>query len=79
MAQGRGGAINWATRISHAELMRLKCVGRQRRGEGIADHTNSRQTHSHAVPQHTGTTGASRAYLTDGRGNERKEESQNVS
>lgn len=45
-------------------------------GEGIADHTNSRQTHSHTGPLHTGTNEASHAYLTDGIRNEQKEESQ---
>ncbi len=44
-ALGRESTINWATWISHAQLMRLKCVEQQRR-EGIADHTH---THKHAL------------------------------
>lgn len=42
-AQGRESTINWATWISHAELMRLKCV-EQQHWEGFADqhtHTNT--------------------------------------
>lgn len=42
-AQGRESTINWATWISHAQLMRLKCV-EQRRREGIADHTQTQDS-----------------------------------
>lgn len=47
VAQGRGGAINWATWISHAELMRLKCVGRQRREKALlTTQTQDRRIHT---------------------------------
>lgn len=52
-AQGRESTINWATWISHAKLMRLKCVERQH-WEGIADHRHSlslSDTHTHTLRQ----------------------------
>ena len=66
-AQGRESTINWATWISHAELMRLKCV-EQHRQEGISDHTHKHTVFSHTKihsPHHTGLSKSNRLHFTN--------------